>query len=94
LDTTIAADVQGAVYLSLGDIKNLPWVGLGFPMASVATILFTGRIYGLFQLKWLLIANFIIFEIGSAICGAAPNSVALIFGRVIAGIGGAGIYLG
>ncbi len=33
-------------------------------MASVATILFTGRIYGLFQIKWLLIASILIFEIG------------------------------
>jgi MFS family permease len=34
------------------------------------------------------------FELGSAICGAAPTMNAMIFGRVIAGIGGAGMYLG
>lgn len=36
----------------------------------------------------------VIFEVGSAICGASPNSVALIIGRAIAGIGGAGIFSG
>jgi MFS family permease len=94
LDTTIAADVQGPVYESLGEIQNLPWVGLGFPMASVATILLIGRSYGLFQIKTLMLMSIFIFEIGSALCGASPNMTALILGRVIAGIGGAGMYLG
>ena len=34
------------------------------------------------------------FEVGSAICGAAPNSTALIIGRAIAGIGSAGLFSG
>ena len=36
----------------------------------------------------------ILFEVGSAICGGAPNINALIIGRVIAGIGAVGIYTG
>ncbi|KAF3065400.1 Efflux pump roqT [Trichoderma lentiforme] len=94
LDTTIAADVQGSVYEALGEIQNLQWVGLGFPMASVAVILLMGRLYSLFNIKWLMVITTAIFEIGSAICGAAPTSDALIIGRVIAGIGGSGMYLG
>ena len=35
-----------------------------------------------------------VFEIGSAICGASPTANALIVGRVIAGFGGCGIYVG
>lgn len=35
-----------------------------------------------------------IFEIGSAVCGAAPTSEALIVGRAIAGLGSAGIFSG
>ncbi len=94
LDTTIAADVQASVYESLGEIQNLQWVGLGFPMASVAIILFVGRLYEAFNMKWLITAALAIFEIGSAVCGAAPTSDALIIGRVIAGMGGSGMYLG
>lgn len=40
-----------------------------------------------------LIALFI-FELGSLVCGVAPNSTALIVGRAIAGLGGAGIFSG
>jgi len=36
----------------------------------------------------------VVFEIGSAICGAAPNSVAFIWGRAVAGLGAAGLFNG
>lgn len=36
----------------------------------------------------------IVFEIGSAICGAAPTSTVFIVGRAIAGLGSAGIFSG
>ena len=82
LDTTIAADVQASVYETLGHIENLPWVGLGFPMASVAIILLVGRLYGLFNIKVLMLSSIFLFEVGSAVCGAAPTSDALIVGYV------------
>ncbi len=94
LDTTIAADVQGSVYQSLGEIEKLPWIGIGFPMGSVAVILLIGKMYGIFEIKWLIIASIVIFEAGSALCGAAPTANALIVGRAIAGVGGAGMYIG
>ncbi|KAK0900772.1 hypothetical protein LTR02_008978 [Friedmanniomyces endolithicus] len=94
LDTTIAADVQVAVYERFDNIEDLAWVGLGFPMASVAFILLIGRLYSVFNIKWLLNTSIFIFEVGSALCGAAPNMNALIVGRVIAGIGGSGMYIG
>lgn len=62
-------------------------------MASVSIILFVGRLYEHFNIKYLLIASFVIFEAGSVICGAASSSKALILGRVVAGAGGAGLYL-
>lgn len=43
-----------------------------------------GKAYGVFNIKWLYAGTVLLFEIGSAICGAAPNRTALILGRVIA----------
>jgi MFS family permease len=48
----------------------------------------------IFPAKWFYIFNVLLFEVGSAVCGAAPNMNALIVGRVIAGIGAVGIYTG
>jgi MFS family permease len=44
--------------------------------------------------KWLYIIAVFIFEVGSAISGAAPTMPVLVFSRVLAGIGGSGIYVG
>ena len=40
------------------------------------------------------LGSIIVFEIGSTICGAAPNSTSFIAGRAIAGLGSAGIFSG
>ena len=50
--------------------------------------------YRMFDVKVLLLSSLFVFEVGSALCGAAPSSAALIVGRVIAGAGGAGMYMG
>ena len=53
-----------------------------------------GQFCAIFNAKWLYIISVAIFEIGSAVCGAAPNMNALIIGRMVAGIGAVGIYTG
>ncbi|KAE9368101.1 MFS general substrate transporter [Stipitochalara longipes BDJ] len=88
MDTTIVADVQVPIINSLGHIEQLTWIGAGFPLGSVAVILPVGILYSLFNIKWVYITSFLFFEVGSALCGAAPTMNALIIGRVIAGIGG------
>lgn len=94
LDTTIAADVQASVINTFGSIDQLAWVGAGFPLGSVAVILPYGALYTTFNMKWLYITGIVLFQAGSALCGAAPSMNALIVGRVLAGAGGTGIYLG
>ena len=94
LDTTIAADVQGAVIETFSDVAQLAWIGAGFPLGSVAVILPYGFLFTAFNMKWLYIAGIILFQAGSALCGAAPTMNALIVGHVFAGAGGTGIYLG
>lgn len=94
LDTTISASVQGPILSALGEIEKLAWVGIGFPMGSVSIILLVGWCYAVFEIKYLMIGSIVTFEAGSALCGAAPNMNAMIVGRIIAGMGGAGMYLG
>lgn len=93
LNTTIAADVQGPVIEAFGRIQ-LAWIGAGFPLGSVCVILLLGTLFSTFNMKWVYITTIVPFEVGSALCGAAPNMNTLIVGRVIAGAGGSGIYLG
>ncbi|AEO60461.1 hypothetical protein MYCTH_2120491 [Thermothelomyces thermophilus ATCC 42464] len=81
LDNTIVATIQLSI------------IGVSFVLRQVV-ILPIGKAFGMFSMKILFVVSLILFEVGSAVCGATPNMNAIILGRVIAGIGGAGIYVG
>ncbi|RYP45721.1 hypothetical protein DL768_007962 [Monosporascus sp. mg162] len=94
LDTTVVADIQPNIIQSLGEFEKFPWLGSAFVLPSASLVLIWSKAYSLFDVKWLYFAHVTIFEIGSAISGAAPTMNALIVGRAIAGIGGCGMYVG
>ncbi|KAF1963165.1 efflux pump antibiotic resistance protein [Byssothecium circinans] len=94
LDNTIVADIQANIIYDFGNIQKLPWISVAFALGAVSTNLFWGQLYCYFDNRLLFIAGVVIFEVGSAVCGAAPTLDALIVGRAICGIGGMGIYLG
>ncbi|RGP77980.1 major facilitator superfamily transporter [Fusarium longipes] len=93
LDNTIVADIQPAIINDLGQMQLLPWVGTGFALGTMV-VLPLSKAYGVFSIRSLYLANILLFQVGSAICGAAPNMNAMVLGRVIAGVGGAGMYAG
>ncbi|KAH6958823.1 major facilitator superfamily domain-containing protein [Fusarium avenaceum] len=94
LDRTIIATAIPQItndFQSLGDIG---WYGSAYMLTTAAFQLIFGRIYRFYDLRKTFLTCILLFEIGSTICGAAPNSVAFIVGRAIAGIGSAGIMTG
>ena len=94
LDNTVVADVQPNIVESLGEIQKLPWLPIAFLVAAVSTNLIWGKVYGQLDAKWLYITFVFLFEVGSALCGAANSMNTLIGGRVLAGLGGSGMYVG
>ena len=77
-------------------IRFLPvgWYASAYLITSCSTLLIFGRLYTFYSSKTIYLASIALFEIGSAVCGAAPSSKALIIGRAIAGMGSAGIMSG
>lgn len=63
-------------------------------LTSATFQLFYGRCNTLFPVKLVYIVANAIFALGSLVCAVAPNSIALIAGRAIAGVGVAGIMSG
>ncbi|KAL8759748.1 MAG: hypothetical protein Q9199_000554 [Rusavskia elegans] len=93
----IVLQVSSNFQVIANDFKNtekLAWLSVGFMIGGVSAVLPFGKLYGLFNAKTLYIGSVTLFMVGSAICGAAPNIDAFIVGRVIAGAGGNGMYLG
>lgn len=54
----------------------------------------SGKLYVAFCNKWTFIAFFLVFELGSLLCGVAASSAMLIVGRAVAGMGTAGLQIG
>ncbi|KAI9781321.1 MAG: hypothetical protein M1816_002418 [Peltula sp. TS41687] len=94
LDQTIVADIIPPIVQHFGEIDKLPWISVTLLLAAAGTINFWAKMFDQFDPKWLYIICVGGFEVGSAVCGAAPSMNAIIVGRAIAGLAGAGMYLG
>lgn len=94
LDGTILATALPVITSEFDGLDDVAWYSAAFFITTCAFQLPFGRAYVLLNTKWTYLASVVIFLIGSAVCGAAPNSIALIIGRAIAGIGGAGVVGG
>ncbi|KAJ5980927.1 hypothetical protein N7481_008225 [Penicillium waksmanii] len=94
LDNTIVADVQYPIVERFGEVGKMSWLGVAFVLSGSATIIAWGKLFGIFSAKFLYLFSVVMFEVGSAVCGAAPSMNAMIVGRAVAGLGGAGMYLG
>ena len=53
-----------------------------------------GRFYTFYNIKWTYCISLAVFELGSIISAVAPNSMALIIGRAVSGLGAAGLVSG
>ncbi|KAL2871714.1 MDR family MFS transporter [Aspergillus lucknowensis] len=94
LDRTIIATAIPAITDDFHSITDIGWYGSAYMLTCASFNPIFGRLYQLYSTKWTFLSSIIVFEIGSALCGAAPNSTAFIVGRAIAGLGSAGIFSG
>ena len=76
---------------SLGDVG---WYGSAYMLTGCSFQLLFGRVYTFYSPKVVYLCCIFLFEIGSAICGAAPSSTVFIVGRAVAGMGSAGVFSG
>ncbi len=59
-------------------------------LTNAGFMLTFGQILAVAPTKWVYMVAIAIFEIGSLLCGVAPNMTVLILGRAVAGVGGSG----
>ena len=94
LDMTIVATAIPEITNEFDSLPDIGWYGSAFFLTLAAFQSTWGKIYRYFPLKSSFLASIFVFELGSLICAVAPNSVTLIVGRAIAGVGGAGVASG
>ncbi|KAL2830288.1 major facilitator superfamily domain-containing protein [Aspergillus cavernicola] len=94
LDQTIVGTAIPKITDEFGGLDKVSWYGSAYFMTFGGFQPSLGKIYRYFDLKMTFLVSLFIFELGSLICGVAPNPTTLIVGRAIAGVGGAGMATG
>ncbi|KAH7032778.1 major facilitator superfamily domain-containing protein [Microdochium trichocladiopsis] len=94
LDRLIIGTAVPAITDEFHSLQDVGWYGSAYQLTTCSFQLLFGKLYKYYSIKATFLSCVLLFEIGSAICGAAPNSVALIIGRAVQGVGAAGIFSG
>ena len=69
--------------------SSVQWVGLSYAIVLVATVAAFGRLADVVGRKLLYVYGFVVFVLGSALCGIAPGLWALVGFRVLQAVGAA-----
>ncbi|KIM88878.1 hypothetical protein PILCRDRAFT_243404 [Piloderma croceum F 1598] len=93
LDQTIIAPALPVIASRFDALDQISWIASAYFLTQTAFLLVYGTFLTIFDRKYVYMASVTWFEIGSLFCAVAPSVNFLIFGRAVAGIGGAGIFV-
>ncbi|KAA8643763.1 MDR family MFS transporter [Aspergillus tanneri] len=94
VDRTIISTAIPVITDEFNSLSDIGWYGSMYLITCCAFQLLFGKLYSFYSVKVVLITSIVVFEVASAICGAASNSPTFITGRAITGVGTAGIFGG
>lgn len=94
IDNTILATAIPQISSDFQSLNDIGWYGSSYLIAQMALLPTCGRLYAFYNIKWVYCISLAVFEIGSIISAVAPNSMALIIGRAVSGLGAAGLVSG
>ncbi|KAF2763054.1 MFS general substrate transporter [Pseudovirgaria hyperparasitica] len=94
LDQTIVATAIPKITDQFHKLDDISWYGSAYFLTLGAFQSLWGKVYKFFPLKTSFLVAIFIFELGSLISGVAQNSMTLIVGRAISGLGASGIAPG
>ncbi|EFQ35394.1 major facilitator superfamily transporter [Colletotrichum graminicola] len=94
LDMSILPTAIPEITTEFHSLRDIGWFGSAYLLASSTMQPLTGKLYLGFGLKHPFLAFLGVFELGSLLCGVAPNSRLFILARAIAGLGASGLLNG
>ncbi|KAI1324699.1 MFS general substrate transporter [Xylariaceae sp. FL0255] len=93
LEGSIVSTALPSIARALNSTSDYIWVVNVYYLTNAAAQPVYGQLADLWGRKWLTVGAVAIFTIGSGICGGASTTEILIGGRVIQGLGSAGINI-
>jgi MFS family permease len=88
----VVATIMPAVRRDLGDVQLYGWTFSATGLGQFAAIPIAGRAFDRFGARRLLAVTLPIYTVGLLFAAAAPSMLALVFARLLQGIGGGAIY--
>ena len=73
------------------DLTIIEWIVTSYLLMITGLVIIFGRVADIYGRKRLYIFGFVVFTIGSALCGAAPNVGLLVAFRCVQGVGAASL---
>ncbi len=93
LDNTIVNTAIPKLQAVFGaDTHEISYVATGYTLAQGVIVPATAFLAARFGIKRIYLGSLTLFTIGSALCGLAPSTSAMIFFRVLQGAGGAALF--
>ncbi|CAG8555420.1 2756_t:CDS:2 [Ambispora gerdemannii] len=92
IDQTIVSTALAKIASDFNAFNQISWVATAYLLTATAFQPVYGKISDIFGRKATFLFAIVVFEIGSLLCGLAPNIISMIIFRAIAGVGGGGIF--
>ncbi|KAF8240337.1 ABC transporter [Tricholoma matsutake] len=93
LDQLILTTAMPRIVSQFNSLAEISWTPNAYFLTMPGFMIVYGQLLNLVPLKWAIISSVIIFELGSLLCAVSFNMNFLLFGRGVAGVGGAGIVV-
>ena len=87
LNLTLVAPALPTIVAELGGIADYSWIPIAAMLASTIVVPIAGKLSDIYGRKPLYITGIVVFAIGSALSGLAPNFWFLVFARFVQGAG-------
>ncbi|RKU40720.1 hypothetical protein DL546_001022 [Coniochaeta pulveracea] len=91
IDASIIATLSGPIASEFHSLSLLSWLATAYLIANAACQPLSGRLTDIFGRGPGLVFSNLMFAAGNLICGVSQGEGTMIFGRVVAGIGGGGL---
>src|SRR3989454_648511 len=87
LNMTLVAPALPTIVSELGGLADYSWVPISAMLASTIVVPIAGKLSDIYGRKPLYMTGIVVFAIGSALSGLAPNFWFLVFARFVQGAG-------
>jgi EmrB/QacA subfamily drug resistance transporter len=87
LNMTLVAPALPTIVAELGGIADYSWIPISAMLASTIVVPIAGKLSDIYGRKPLYMIGIVVFAVGSALSGVAPNFWFLVFARFVQGAG-------